>query len=54
MNREIQALYFYDKSFYGVRSQNGREALKKFFSFCAKPFDQVEETDIHAWINSME
>lgn len=31
-----------------------RIALNQFFSFCAKPYDQIKATDIRAWLNSME
>lgn len=56
MNREIQAIYFYDNyPFFGENTTRiYREALNHFFSFGAKPFDQVKVTDIHEWLNVME
>ncbi|MEK3935748.1 hypothetical protein MKY41_10525 [Sporosarcina sp. FSL W7-1349] len=50
MNKEILAVCFCDNT---TRS-NAERVLNQLFSFCAKPFDQIEEPDIKAWLNSME
>lgn len=56
MNKEIQDIYFYDNypRFSEATTRTYRMALKQFFSFCAKPLDQIEAPDIQAWLHSME
>lgn len=56
MNKEIQAIYFYDNHSHSspATTLRYREALNHFFSFCAKPFDQIDASEIQTWLHSME
>ncbi|MBH0164095.1 tyrosine-type recombinase/integrase [Fictibacillus sp. 7GRE50] len=56
MSSEVQRNFFDDHrarfSFETIRSY--RMALRQFFAFCEKNFDEVKATDIRAWLSSME
>ncbi|WP_363322178.1 site-specific integrase [Sporosarcina highlanderae] len=30
------------------------KSIKPFFSFCAKPFDQIDASEIQTWLHSIE
>jgi site-specific recombinase XerD len=56
MNLEIQQSFFDDHEarFSPETKRSYRMALKQFFSFCDKKYDEVKATDIRAWLASME
>ena len=50
MNKEILAMCFPNNN----KRLNAEQILNQLFTFCAKPFDQIEEPEIQAWLRSME
>jgi site-specific recombinase XerD len=56
MNLEVQQSFFddYTARFSPETIRSYKIALKQFFSFCEKKYDEVKATDIRAWQVSME
>ncbi len=56
MEQEIIKSFFNDHRvrFSSETIRSYRIALKQFFSFCQKEYDQVKATDIRAWLASLE
>lgn len=44
----------YHARFSSETTRSYRISLKQFFTFCAKPYDEVKAIDIRAWMASME
>jgi len=44
----------YHARFSSETTKSYRISLHQFFTFCAKPYDEVKATDIRAWLASME
>jgi integrase/recombinase XerC len=55
MNLEIQKSFFDDHQarFSKETIRSYRMALKQFFSFCDKNYDEVKATDIRAWLSTL-
>lgn len=55
MNQEVQQSFFDDHKarFSPETSRSYKIALKQFFSFCEKNYDEVKATDIRAWMAAM-
>lgn len=56
MNLEVQQSFFDDHKvrFSPETNRSYKIALKQFFSFCEKNYDEVKATDVRAWLASME
>ena len=56
MKNELMEVFLNDNQarFSAETTRGYRIALKQFFSFCSKPFDQIKAIDIRVWMNSME
>lgn len=55
MSQEVQQSFFNDHKarFSPETNRSYKIALKQFFSFCEKNYDEVKATDIRAWLASM-
>ncbi|MCM3404818.1 site-specific tyrosine recombinase/integron integrase [Cytobacillus oceanisediminis] len=55
MNQEVQQSFFDDhKTRFSLEtSRSYKIALRQFFSFCEKNYDEVKATDIRAWMAAM-
>lgn len=56
MNLKVQQSFFndYQARFSSETVRGYKIALKQFFSFCEKEYDQIKTTDIRSWLASME